>query len=112
MGNNAGRPRISSIDDTKNFKYFNIFNYVRKYYLNTKLSINLLNTHSEFFKECKCNKIMYIILTIEINKNSYSTSLWILRPDEKSYNIYDIEYHSKRSTNDFIIKFTDIAEKL
>jgi hypothetical protein len=36
MGNNVGRQRISSIDDTKNFKYFNIFNYIGKYYPNNR----------------------------------------------------------------------------
>lgn len=112
MGNNAGRPRISSIDDTKNFKYFNIFNYIRKYYPNAKLSINVLNLHSEFFNEYEFNNNKYIILTIEINKNSYSTSLWIFKPDDKSYNIYDIEYHDKYKTDSFITKFIDIAKNL
>ena len=113
MGNNVGRQRISSIDDTKNFKYFNIFNYIGKYYPNISLSVNLLKNSLTFFREYEINGNLIIILTVLLKKNNYSTSLWIFRPNDRSYNIYDIKYHCNTfNTNDIINKFIDIADKL
>lgn len=103
MGTKLSRPRISSIEDCKNLKYFNIFNYLCKYYENpSKLS---LSTSLPFFKEI-AGEIEFIILTVKINKK-YSTSLWICYPADKSFNIWEIRYHSSERdinniANDFI----------
>ena len=111
MGNKVGRPRISSTEDSKNFKYFNIFNYVSKYYENPSLQI--LKSGATFFREYEVGQNNIIIFTLLIKKNYYSTSLWIFRPNDKSYNIHDIKYHSSNfNTNDIINSFIDIAEKL
>lgn len=111
MGNKVSRPRISSTEDTKNFKYFNIFNYVSKYYENP--SLQFMKTNATFFREYEIGENNIIIFTLLIKKNYYSTSLWIFRPNDKSYNIYDIKYHSSNfNTNDIITSFIDTAQKL
>lgn len=111
MGNKVGRPRISSTEDTKNFKYFNIFNYINKYYENP--SLQFLKSRTAFYREYEVGQNNIIIFTLLIKKNYYSTSLWIFRPTDKSYNIYDIKYHSSNfNTNEIINSFIDTAEKL
>lgn len=111
MGNKVGRTRISSTEDTKNFKYFNIFNYVSKYYENP--SLQFLKSGVTFYREYEVGQNNVIIFTLLIKKKYYSTSLWIFRPNDKSYNIYDIKYHSSNfNTNDIITGYIDIAEKL
>lgn len=111
MGNSIGRLRISSIDNSLNLKYFNIFNYINKYYPDVSMSITILKNNLTFFKEydIRLNKI--IILTILIKNNYYSSSLWILKPNDKSYNIVDIDFHSsKHNINQTINKFMSTAE--
>lgn len=112
MGNSAGKARISSTEDTKNFKYFNIFNYISKHYPDISLNVNLLKTSLPFYREHEIGQNNVIIFTLMIKKNYYSTSLWIFRPNDKSYNIYDIKYSSTYNTNDIINNFIDIAHEL
>lgn len=113
MGNSVGRLRVSSIDNSKNLKYFNIFNYLNKYYPDMSLSVNILRNNLTFFKEYDVGQNKIIILTVLIKKNYYSSSLWILKPDDESYNIRDIEFHSsKHNINQTINKFMSIAENL
>lgn len=112
MGNNLNRIRISSLDESNNLKYFNIYNYSSKFY--SKHSLQYIRKNSLFYKEYyNESNTDIIIMSLYIKKKYYSTSLWILKNDDQSYNIYAIKYHiSKKNINNTINHFIELASKI
>lgn len=112
MGNNFNRIRISSLDESNNLKYFNIYNYISKFYSNP--SLQYIRKNSIFYKEYH-NELDtdIIIMSLYIKKKYYSTSLWVLKNGDQSYNIYTIKYHiSKIKINNTINHFIELASKI
>jgi len=128
MGNCIKRLGISPIENTEDYMYFNICNYVNKYNKNQLFNpSNLLNPSNlsnpsntsntsnpyiPFYREFKINKNEYVILTIKIIINcltNYSTSLWVMKIGDKSFNIYKIKYHSSENDiNEIVNEFIDL----